>query len=330
MNLDNYHDLIGRYLADEISAEERVVLRKWVEAQPSNQAFFEEARQLWQITAAYEDEPFSEGRQAAWAKLQSRIDSGSPGGRIVPMQGRRNWLRYAAAVLALIAGTWLVVSEWGQPAAYAEFATGPGERSAHLLPDGSVITLNENSRLQYPERFQERAIILEGEAYFDVARDERRPFVIQAKGATTTVLGTSFNIRAYPEEETVTVAVASGRVVVAGEQTAGAPVTLTAGESAIYELPTQRLGRSEVSNPLAWKSRSLAFEQVKMETVAQVLGRYYGVSVRLADESLASCRFVGAFEDPTLEEVLDAIAFTMGVTVEQDKDSITLSGLGCE
>ncbi len=329
---DQYAEYMGKLLAGEITPEERTQLMDWVHADPAHQKFFEDVQNLWQLTQQYSPEPLLDA-PAAWARLDAATPATPPAHK-----ARRIWLRVglrvAAAVLLLLAGWW-----WQQNSRatvpvhepYLAVFTDVDERCAWTLPDGSVVHLNQSSSLVFREYDTLRLATLSGEAFFEVAHQAAKPFVILAGGSRTTVLGTSFNVRAYPHENEVQVSVVSGRVQVQSLSQPTSRVVLQARETAAVE-PTTGLvvpTTAPTANAAAWLSRRLVFDNTPMTEVAAELKRYFHRPIRLASTAVGQCRFSGTFEEPKLQEVLQTLAFSMDLQLEQRDTVLILKGAGC-
>lgn len=327
MDQSYYLKLIGRQLAGELPPAEARELQAWVEADPANRAFYDEITRLWKASEAYELPAFEADTEQAWSSLERRLGPG--GAKVI---GLNRWLRYAAAVLVLlIAGygafTALFDTAEAPVASYlATLQTAEGEQRRIPLPDGSVVVLNQRSTLRYDTVFTERSVTLEGEAFFDVARDESRPFLIHTQEAKTKVLGTAFNVRAYPEEAEIAVSVEEGKVQVAKSANASEAVVLAAGQSGVYRKSEDQLAKAELTNALAWKTQELRFDGTRLQRVAEDMERYFGVTIEIDNRQLQECRFKGTFKQPELEALLDIIAYTMDLQVEERNGRYTLNG----
>jgi transmembrane sensor len=185
-----------------------------------------------------------------------------------------------------------------------------GARVSFNLPDGTTGMLNSGSHLTYAQQFNEnRKVSLEGEAWFEVIRDEKHPFEISAGSSTIRVLGTKFNLMAYPEENYVEVVLQDGQVEFRDSTTAN-PVTILPSERLVF-----RAGKTSksVTNPLkysAWTKGRMVFNNDPMGEVARRIERWYNVIVVLADKELENYSFRGTFEDDTLEEVFRLLSMT--------------------
>lgn len=336
-NEAQYLELMSKYLSGNINPAERKQLLGWAEESPTNQAFFDEIIQLWSISDAYSAPNFEVDEEKAWARLSSRLNLGNkfdeqnnplPGDdqpvRIRSMASkkennnsstsikslpvkRRPWRRIAAVAAILLMST-LAFYQVFMPQPHREVITEAGERTEVLLPDGTKVVLNQNSSLAYRTQFKPRSLQLEGEGYFEVAPMPDRPFSITSGKVTTTVLGTAFNVRAYPIEDEIEVVVLEGRVQVgAGRERLGqASVILNAGEAIRYDKSRQVLEETSVDaeDVLLWKSSSLDFKEEPFTDIVYQLERYFRVEIELSDEKYKNCPFtINKMVRPSLEEM---------------------------
>jgi ferric-dicitrate binding protein FerR (iron transport regulator) len=329
MNQSDYLELIGRYLSGDISKAEQEALMHWVEADAANRAALEKAEKLWSVTEVFEMPDFSTGKAAAWDLIEDKIGTEKTESKVIDLRTWTLYLRYAAASVAiLLGGYWLYWNSGlvDHTPVYAYAKTAAGEEQTVTLPDGSIVVLNENSTLRYPEEFEAREVELTGEAFFYVMKRRGQKFVILSEGAQTTVLGTSFNIRAYPDEPEVTVTVKTGKVEVTAVQKENEKVLLIPGKSGRYDKLLRKVKEAPVSNALAWKEDRLLFDNQPLGQVAEAIERYFGKKVILANDKLANCRFMGEFPNPELQDLLDVIAFTMELEVVEKNGQIVIKG----
>jgi transmembrane sensor len=255
---------------------------------------------------------------------------------VVQLTPRVPYWRMAAAVLLLASiGIALYVSNFNpfqHAVPYSEHVTEKGQRLALTLPDGSSVWLNADTKLRAPEAFDGglREVFLEGEAYFNVAHDPRRPFIIHTGQVTTTVLGTAFNVRNYPGQ-LPEVAVVSGKVSVQTGQGAGhTAVVLERGHRAIVA-PLNILTDifDDFERYETWKDGKLVFEDRPISEVLATISRYYGIDVRVKDPNLGTCRISTTLESITKQEAIDLLCLLLKATAENKNNTYWLSGPGC-
>ena len=344
MNIEHlYHDLIAKKLSKNATADEQKQLAAWLKERPEHQQIYEETAELWKLSQGYKDTPLVVNTASAWDKLEGQLDAQNPpqsnqppSHRVVKMRPWRMVASMAAAVTVLVA-SWFYFQNTPSniDAPDLIFATTTAnEKQEVKLPDGSRIWLNANSKLSYATAFTDRNVSLEGEAFFEVERDEKRPFTITAGGAKTTVLGTSFNIRAYPEEAETEVTVQTGSVEVAPLAVAKTtqPILLTAGLSGVYKKEKQQIEQraAPVSNALAWQNKRLEFDYTPMSEVEIALERYFNIDIELSNQALLNCDFDGTYNDPKLEEILEILQYSLEAEIKKENKIYRLSGEGCD
>ena len=185
-----------------------------------------------------------------------------------------------------------------------------GARISFTLPDGTIGMLNSGSSIRYSLPFKnDRKLNLTGEAWFEVKRDDEHPFIINALNSSIRVLGTSFNLSAYPEENYLEIILTSGKVEFQNEE----------HPQKILILPSERLvlrngnvskSRIDTSKYNAWTEGKLVFRGDSMGEVARRIARWYNVDIELADKQLESYSFRGTFQDDKIEDILTFLAMT--------------------
>lgn len=205
------------------------------------------------------------------------------------------------------------------------------------LSDGSVVWLKEASRLEYPKNFRGdmREVTLIGEAFFDVARNKDKPFVIHSANFTTRVLGTSFNIKAYGDQDSQEVVVVTGKVVVSVKEPSNDNVkelVLTPNQKAVYRKGNNSLVGSDVAKTAISgiaHTRKLAFDDVSLEDILKVLSATHGTNVLMENESMSGCIITADLTEESLEASVGILAKAIGATYEWKGNEIILSGKGC-
>jgi ferric-dicitrate binding protein FerR (iron transport regulator) len=218
---------------------------------------------------------------------------------------------------------------------WVEVATGERETKEVMLPDGSKVWLNGASTIRYerqPEATAQREVWLAGEGYFEVAHNPRQPFMVHTQQAVTQVLGTSFNVRGYPDDSTVEVGVLSGKVAFSAQANKlSQKVILQPGNGAVFSKVHNTVQKTEENNPnlLAWKTHQLIFDDAPLQEVIFTLEKYFDVLIKADNPSLLKCRFKGTFKDARLEDILEVLQVTMHLSAEKKASQYILSGKGC-
>jgi transmembrane sensor len=322
INEEKYLPLISKFLSGNASEAEKASLLHWVDAKKENKAFFEEATLLWEMSEPEESAAID--TVAPWAKLKAQLPAQTATTSKktkVRKLGLWRWVAAASIIpIAFACYTMFFSSKQPMSVEWASVETKAGETKEIKLPDGSVVFLNENSRIQYPSDFERRAIKLSGEAFFEVTKQNGKTFQIEAGESRTTVLGTSFNVRAYPSEKDVEVTVVTGKVALANTQDS---ILLLPGEKGEtnYEKPSKVLKtHSAQQNETSWKTQALDFEDSDISTIFLALERHFHIKIECKDSSLLDYHFTGHYKNPKLAEILKVMQFSLDLTFEK-KDS---------
>ncbi len=319
MKLSRYISLFHRQQTGQLRPEDADALTG-----QQDPTLHRELEEVWSESLSYKS-GYEPDVDKGFTRLKSRMDADqAKDAQTVRLTSTsRNWMSIAAAIALVIAlGTFWLVNR-GQGASAQVFTTGPAEQLEVTLPDASVVYLNEDSYLSFDISDGKRRASLTGEAYFKVAPDPDRPFVIQSNGVRTTVLGTAFNLRAYPEESTVEVEVTEGLVRMENEQ-AGQQVELKPKERGVFRADEQKLVKKPVSelNAQGWHSQQLVFRNAELGNALREIGRYYKVEFKLRSKDLQSCALSTEIAGDPLPDFLQILETIYGLDVEQTGASI--------
>ncbi len=340
-NIENQsRELLAKQLVGEASAREKVELEAWLEQSEENRAEWEQSKKmLSKIDSLYQEKRFD--TDAAWKNVHAQFVPTK--GTVVSFQKKRKegiatFYKYAAIlVVALLLGTvgYYIGFRNQVPAVYSEVISGENQvLQQYVLPDGSVVALNSNSKLTFPKKFRDnvREVSIEGEAFFDVKPNPDQPFVINAGETQVKVLGTSFSVSAYPGDETVEVIVETGKVQVISKntekQTEATEVFLIPGEKGTFFTQNKTLAKSVNADPnfLSWKTHDLIFNKVPLSEVARCLEKTYHIRVDLAEPALNELLYEGHFDQKPADFVLDVIRLTFNLELTGENEHYTLSG----
>ena len=327
--------LIAKILSGEGSPEEKQSLKRWLEESPANSSYFREFEQIWQ-SAQIKVEQFEPDAKVALQKLDSLIldkERKEKKARIHFYQ----YLKIAAAIL-LIAISVSVALIYGFDTYKSEernlttitAATESGK--SVILEDGTIVWLNSNSSLRYPNQFtgNKREVFLVGEAFFEVKKDSQKPFLIHAGNSVTQVLGTAFNVNAFPEKEEVIVSVISGKVAFYPQEEEENQVVLEKGERGIFTTQSEKPVKSLLPNLnfLSWKTGVLTFDNTALQDAIQTIAHHFKRKIIL-DERLSDCRLSATFNNQPIEDILDELALILHLQINQQDNKIILRGKGC-
>lgn len=352
-----FNDLIVRYLSDEMTAAEKEQFEHMIKAEPGKMEQFNAYQKIWDGV----DQLAGRGKydmDAEWSMLSEKINleagavkSGGKinleaeemksGGKInfeaeetksngKPLRSRslRTSILRIAAVLVI--GLLGVAGWYGgrQMLMYDRVAVETGTRKIEL-PDGSVLTLNSGSTVRYSTResLSYRKVKLSGEAFFEVARDTSRPFIINAGPAQIEVLGTSFNVNAYPDNAAVEVTVSSGLVAMSAKQDRDNLIMLNKGNTGVYSKERSALNLIAAGdvNAVAWKTRVLEFNETSLKDVVAALNHTYQTNIVIENSELTDLTITVSFNNQELDAVLNVLASTLDLKIEIRGSKITIN-----
>lgn len=333
-----YNNLIASYFSGEASPEEIELLSVWLTEDALNLKLFEEYQQTWLITG--KDALMSSmDIDAEWEAINKRMmpETSASISRVPEyMKGRlihfmNGWKAAAAVAVIMIAVAALFYLNRGQDKIVLTADKGNLEQ---ILPDGSQISLRKGSVIEYAADFdsKERKIKLEGEAYFKVKRNERRPFIVAGDKASIEVLGTSFNVDTKAGDDKISVILTSGKVSIYFNDKKAQNTILNPGEKA--EISTSQETITTAANPdpnyLAWKNGKIIFDNSNLDQVIATLSKVYQKEIRLGNPQLTGCSLTATFDNQTLASVLNVIRVTLDVEMAEENGILVIYGSGCK
>ena len=343
----NESDLL-RFLEGECTPDEARMIQAWIAADPERTRLLEELRAVWRLTG-------STSRRwsvaTAWERIRRNrahpsvppsvgLPSRSPASRPerLPQVGARtpsrSWLlpswpaRIAVAVALAIGG--LVYGYVGsRDGAAREYATAPGQRAEVSLRDGSRVLLSVDTRLRVPRDYgvRTRAVELDGEAYFVVRHDARRPLLVRTRHGIAEDLGTEFGVRAYAQDDDVQVIVRVGSVAMRRVHASGpALLTLGPGDRGVLDARGQATLTSDVrlDIDLSWTTGRLVFDDAPLGVVIPQLERWYDLDIELSDAALGAERVTIVLTTESPDEALSAVAKVLHLRVVRTDRSVRL------
>jgi transmembrane sensor len=303
----------------------RKILKRYLEGKTSGQE--KDSVNRWYHS--FEDTPISQqhdddARREVWSRIETAIRKPDR------LTLKVTWLRAAAAVLIVItagASAWLAFRDTGAKAiTFSEFRTTTGERRSIVLADGSHLMLNSSTHLRVSEDFSKTRYVelTDGEVFFEVAHDRRRPFIVQSGSLTTRVLGTAFNICAYRQSRDLRVSVVSGRVSVS--EGSALLNTLTKDQCLVFNNADSTFSVAGVRQSMfSWREGIIALEDVSFAEMAQRVHRHYGVIVKTSDPQIRNTRYTATLRaEMKPKEAVDVLAAIHGFNVQLKQDTIIL------
>jgi transmembrane sensor len=316
-------NLLTRHLTGETDEAEARAVEAWAAASEANRGELERMRRIWELSGTTTDiPPFNV--DAAFANVEARIADAEGKGRIRSIGSRNRWMPWLAAAAVIAGLVFAAQLFWRSPQPEMLFAdASPVEL---VLKDSSNVVLAAGSRMDVLMNAR-RHVTLQGQAYFEVKRDEQRPFIVETGDVRVSVLGTAFTVIAYDTSIFVLVRVRSGLVRVEGGKDS---VELKAGEHARYHRSRHFLERVPAAPAEVWGLRILQFENATLHQVAEQLQRIYHVQIDLRNPAIMGCTYTAEFDNEEITAILRVIADTFGLELRQaGKDHFMLDGEGC-
>lgn len=238
-----------------------------------------------------------------------------------------SWLKNAAAIALVLITTgsifYAIRSNKSEPTYYSSVEAMRGQKSNITLPDGTKVILNSESTLKYNTDFNQksREIALDGEAFFEVAKNTNLPFVVEVGNLSIKAVGTAFNVRAYSNENIVSTTLTEGKVSV---KTPYETMDLIPNERMEFSRDEKKLEKIQLENAklsLGWLNDQLSFENTTLAVVASNLSRIYNVEIELSSESIKQQRFTGIISNNSLQSVLRILSLTSPIryTIKDNK-----------
>lgn len=324
MSIERVIDLTVKELSASITQDEEAELMELKASSAEHVEAYDEAVKSWKKAGGYTS-AVTINTEKSWNRFQSELTKETP----AKVFDLRPFFKVAAAILVAISLSVVVWNPWGS----VSYTTGIGEVLEVTLADQSVITLNESSTLLVSKSFNEidRRVEFDGEAYFDIAEDENKAFIIQSNQYEIAVLGTSFNVDAKNGSEFVEVDVTSGRVSLTEIDDESNQILLTKGMKGSLNPENNKLVAVSYENEnfQAWRTKQLQFDDLRMQEVIQDMEEYFGESISISNAEILSCNFTSTFDEPSLEEVLEILSLTLDLSYQKEGEIYIITGNGC-
>jgi transmembrane sensor len=319
-------DLLVKHLTGEATEEEVLQVEQWLASDEANKHYFEHFRLIWEESVQLASTTQVD-EQLAWQRFQNRVQQGSfakPGAKVWSLNSP---MMRAAIVTGLVISIAILT--------YVLFQNNPGNVvrmatiqatnvvKADSLPDGSMVTLNKYSQVSFPEKFSsdKRVLQLNGEAFFKVVANKKKPFEVHTGNVTITVVGTSFNVRS--RGDTTEVIVETGIVeVAAGKHT----VILRAGQKAITGISEDILQKQSNTDQLYnyYRSKKFVCDSTPLWKLIDKLNEAYDVHIVIENEAVRNEPYTVVFDNQPLDKILNIISSTFNTSVIKEKGKIIL------
>jgi len=332
-------ELVAKELSSETNSHEKLKVEIWINQSDENREEMNKCRRmLEEVDDYYKTKSFDS--HLAWNNVRSKINPSQL--KVVQQKKQRKekirqFYKYAAIlVFAMLLGSigYYIGFKNQMPSVFNQIVSAENQvLNEYVLPDGSVVALNSDSRLEFPKQFTGdfREVTISGEAFFDVEPNPEKPFVINAGGTQIKVLGTSFNVSAYPNTETVEVVVRTGKVQVIQKNnrslTESGEIILTPGEKGTLFNESKILEKSENTdvNFLSWKTNYIVFNETPLNEVVECLEKVYHVEIEITDPELEKLALNATFDKKPIDFVLDVLRLTFNLELTGENEHFVLA-----
>lgn len=325
-------ELIADYLARELSPDGLTELHAWISSSEENKAYFLRQQEIW-FSALEEKEAQLYDAEAAFEHFQKRVAKATHHPSTVPHRRLTSrLLRYAAAVAGICLMTYFSYRKGAdhlqQSLTQITVEVPMGSQTRLCLPDQTIVTLNAGSRLSYPQEFgiNSREVELEGEGFFEVTHNAEQPFCVRSKSIEVNVLGTQFNFKDYPNDETVSVSLYQGKVSLDNRLQPESPMQLRPNECMVMNKLNGKMNKEEheSKDSFLWTQGELMFKNTRLTEILHTLERSYGVHIRLETDSLKDIRFNGRFKRAEYDskEILQTLKATGRISYRINENEI--------
>jgi ferric-dicitrate binding protein FerR (iron transport regulator) len=320
---------IIRFFLGELSKDERIELLRKRDSDPVLMKIFSDYQNAVSILSLIKHSDDKENALKNLHVLKQNTRHRRIRKRIYTVMG------YAAAISLLVISTWFLTSKYTgknyiEPiAGQQEFYVPAGQRARITLPDGTTAWLNAGSTLKYPSVFQkERRVSLSGEAYFDVAKNEKAPFIVSTDIIDIKALGTSFNVFSYPKSSTQNIILLDGKIKVYNQGTESDGIIMSPNQQLFCENDNFRLEQFNNNNVLLWRDGIYSFQNEKLDNIISKLELYFDVEIIINSPSLLEKEYTGKFrqKDGVMEilRIIQKIHY-FKIYKDDDLNQITLS-----
>ncbi len=320
--------LILKYLHNKLTKEEREKLDNWLSADIENVRLFKNFVGHWKLS----DFDVDLSKHKLFQRIQGSDASNSKQSSFLTT--KRYLLRIAVIILIALSISYYFVEINDAPPTVVKYvktldkSTTKGQKLTIKLPDGSIVKLNAESKLIYPDTFNSnsREVILTGEAFFDIARNENKPFIIHTDQLDVEVLGTSFNINAYPGKEEISVAVKSGKVSVNDtSHTIGS--VLIKDEKLILSQNDGSFRKEKIQDidlAYGWVNNYLSFNDLQLEEAVGLISRWFNVDFQVEHSAKNNKIVTAKFNNPTLKNVMENLSYAYEFKYEINNKTIMI------
>lgn len=361
---DEIENIVIKFLDGSISQAEENQLLEWMKGDESRLQDFIEHQEIWKASSCVYSE--KSDKEVAFRKIHEKIDIYNNRYQFMRTAFKYS-LHIAATILFVISLAILFQHRISHQKInsytnnyYTEISTSGGNRSKITLPDGTKVWINANTTLRYPSVFEsdKREVFVDGEIFLDVAKDSSRPFYVETSSLKLEVLGTSFNVNSYSDENVEQLTLVEGSLKIVPKGTISGnenSLTIKPNETALFkkeqrviavhELESNTGNKevefdqnqvvlkrdisdipvSELESIISWKEDRLIFKNETLEEMCNKMERWYGIKILIKDESIKNNRYTGKFiYNESIDQVMYILQRTTQLNFTLEKDELTI------
>lgn len=317
-------NLLIRFLSKEADDNEILQIEEWLKENDENQKDLHQLEKIWDHSDAINDF-YSIDTKSDFKSVMNKIEQNKNQTKIRKVNFNQSSFLKIAATFIILIGIGFIINKMMFTSELLSVNTYNLQQKEITLADGSIIKLNSNSKLEYPEKFKRRSreVKLKGEAFFEIKKNPDKPFKISTNNTVVEVLGTTFNVNSNLNE--VIVDVVSGKVALYNEKNSKEKIILTKGERGIQKENELRKSTNKNSNFLAWKTGILEFRNTRLDEVIPELAKYYGNKFIINDTSINDLIITTTIDNQPFDDVMEEFEIIFNIEYKTSNDSVILS-----
>jgi ferric-dicitrate binding protein FerR (iron transport regulator) len=359
MEKKRFWEILAKVKSGEATPEEQLELNQHMAIVPDDLELAKQIDAYWEIPISVKSAPSADRQQKAWHSIREKISRQNIPAIIAGNPSKfKRMVRYAAAIAAILIAAVATLYLWNSVKTKTQpqkniVSTKNGSKSKIELPDGTQVWLNVGSRVNYDDNYGkgERELTLTGEAYFDVAHDEKSPFILHTGKMDIKVLGTAFNVKAYPGDGFTEASLIRGSIEVTfpdppQEKLILKPndkISILNKEKAVAEDTVRLQHTSHTERPAimissvqytpvdsaiietAWVNNNLIFRSKTFEELSRDIERWFNVTLEVSDTAILSKQFTGTFSNESITDALDALSLSYPFHYKLNRNSNTVT-----
>ena len=319
------NELLKKYFEGDLNAKEKKKFFSSIKDDDALKSEFIELKNTWALFSLSDYPEDDAQNHQALGRFKKRLKQYSRRSFFI------NTMRYAAAIVVLILSTFFLTKQYFRDSyaggLYTTLFVPEGQRMQVTLEDGTNVWLNANSKITYPSRFavKERHVSIEGEAFFEVAKDKKRPFIVKARNIEMEVLGTTFNVYNYKKEKEVRTSLLTGSLRVSIPSKSKKFIILKPNEQVHVIGNQMNVSTIHDFSHFLWTKGIYSFDKMSLGYILDKLALYYDVRIVVKNPSIKSCIYTGKFrQSDGIYEILRIIQKMHQFKIKEDRENNTI------